>query len=134
MTMAHFADYLLLMCSVFVTTELFFTAVAAPLDLNRIAELESKYDINGELGPQQIHIAYGDTPQQMTVMWSTPSSNDFESSIVHYGMAPNKYDLSASGKTVNFTLGNPSGLQFIHRVQLKVLLRPIRLFGFCLAC
>ncbi|XP_070536666.1 acid phosphatase type 7-like [Ptychodera flava] len=69
--------------------------------------------------PEQIHIAYGSQPSEMVVMWSTAVET---ASTVLYGLAPRNYTLSTHGQCVSFTLGNPSGLQYIHRVQLTDLI------------
>ena len=71
-------------------------------------------------GPEQIHIAYGDSPKQMTVMWSTSSVQELASSFVLYGLAPENYSTIAKGELVLFTEGNPRGLQYVHRVLLEV--------------
>ena len=108
---------------ILVASQLFQLVFCGPLKENRIIELESKFKSNGYLDIQQIHIAYGNTPQQVTVMWSTRLSTDLESSAtVQYGIETHKFDQSATGKVVKFTLGNPDGLQYIHRVQIQVLL------------
>ena len=71
-------------------------------------------------GPEQIHIAYGDSPSEMTILWSTSNSTELASSIVLYGLAPKNYSSKAEGKFVLFTEGNPEGLKYIHRVVLQV--------------
>ena len=71
-------------------------------------------------GPEQIHIAYGDSPSEMTILWSTSNSTELASSIVLYGLAPKNYSSKAEGKFVLFTEGNPDGLKYIHRVVLQV--------------
>ena len=71
-------------------------------------------------GPEQIHIAYGNSASQMTIMWSTSSVQDLSSSIVLYGLAPKNYSLKAEGRFVLFTEGNPDGLHYVHRVVLEV--------------
>ena len=71
-------------------------------------------------GPEQIHIAYGDSPSEMTILWSTSNSTELASSIVLYGLAPKNYSSQAEGKFVLFTEGNPDGLKYIHRVVLQV--------------
>lgn len=73
-------------------------------------------------GPEQIHISYGDNPNEMTIMWSTSNSSEFASSVVLYGLAPKNYSLKARGKFVLFTEGNPDGLKYIHRVVLRGLI------------
>jgi len=71
-------------------------------------------------GPEQIHIAYGDSPSEMTIVWSTSNSAELASSVVLYGLAPKNYSSKAEGKYVLFTEGNPFGLKYIHRVILQV--------------
>ncbi len=75
---------------------------------------------NSVHGPEQIHIAYGDSPSKMTIVWSTSNSTELASSVVHYGLAPKNYTSKAEGKFVLFTEGNPDGLKYIHRVVLRV--------------
>ena len=73
-------------------------------------------------GPQQIHIAYGEFPSEMVIVWSTDNLTNLglDTSFVHYGLAPYNYTLTAKGNYANLTHGNPNGLQFIHRVKLEV--------------
>lgn len=71
-------------------------------------------------GPEQIHIAYGDSASEMTILWSTSNSTEFASSTVLYGLAPKNYSSKAEGKFVFFTEGNPDGLKYIHRVVIQV--------------
>lgn len=75
---------------------------------------------NSVHGPEQIHIAYGDSPSEMTIVWSTSNTTELASSVVLYGLAPNNYSSKAEGKFVLFTEGNPDGLKYIHRVVLQV--------------
>ena len=75
---------------------------------------------NSVHGPEQIHIAYGNFASEMTIMWSTSSVQELSSSFVFYGLAPKNYSLKAEGKFALFTEGNPDGLQYVHRVVLKV--------------
>ena len=81
-------------------------------------------------GPEQIHIAYGDSPSEMTILWSTSNSTELASSIVLYGLAPKNYSSKAEGKFVLFTEGNPDGLKYIHRVVLQVRRKIIKLMLF----
>lgn len=74
-------------------------------------------------GPEQIHIAYGDSPSEMTILWSTSNSTELSSSVVLYGLAPKNYSSQTKGKFVLFTEGNPDGLKYIHRVVLQVSLQ-----------
>ncbi|XP_063969933.1 acid phosphatase type 7-like [Lytechinus pictus] len=68
--------------------------------------------------PEQIHIAYGDMPSEMVVMWSTPSIG---SSEVVYGNAPENFTLNATGEYQELIdwEGNFDGVKFIHRVKLE---------------
>ena len=75
---------------------------------------------NSVHGPEQIHIAYGNSPSEMTVVWSTSAVQELSSSFVLYGLAPKNYSLKAEGKFVVFTEGNPDGLHYVHRVVLEV--------------
>ena len=75
---------------------------------------------NSVHGPEQIHIAYGNSASEMTVMWSTSSVQELSSSFVLYGLAPKNYSLKGEGKFALFTEGNPDGLHCIHRVVLQV--------------
>ena len=97
---------------------LFYPALFHPADRDLFVSELSPY--NSVHGPEQIHIAYGDSPRQMTVLWSTSSVQELASSFVHYGLAPKNYSMKAEGKFVLFTEGNPSGLQYVHRVLLEV--------------
>ncbi|KAL6059117.1 Purple acid phosphatase [Balamuthia mandrillaris] len=65
--------------------------------------------------PQHIHIAYGETADTMSIVWSTAEDS---SSLVRYGTSAASLDKVVSGQTVLFTKGNPSGLHYIHRVKL----------------
>ena len=69
-------------------------------------------------GPEQIHLSYGSSAEEMTVVWST--SSDLESSWVLYGLAPYNYSTAVTGRTATLTNGNPYGLQLIHRAVMKV--------------
>ncbi|XP_073233636.1 acid phosphatase type 7-like [Porites lutea] len=77
---------------------------------------------NSVHGPEQIHIAYGNSASEMTVMWSTSSVQELSSSFVLYGLAPKNYSLKAEGKFALFTEGNPDGLHYIHRVVVQGLI------------
>lgn len=69
--------------------------------------------------PEQIHIAYGDMPSEMVIVWSSPSPG---SSEVLYGMAPNNFSLKALGDSQELLdwEGTFEGVKFIHRVKLEV--------------
>ena len=71
----------------------------------------------GQSQPEQIHLAYGYSPSQMVVMWSTPESS---SSTVLYGPSPYDLVMKANGECREFTKGNPDGLHYVHKVVLQV--------------
>ena len=69
-------------------------------------------------GPEQIHIAYGYDASEMCIMWSTDVAS---TTILHYqDAAAATAWTNVSGESWKFTEGNPSGLQYIHRVNLTV--------------
>ena len=106
---------------------LFFCFVLlSPVSLHPVQEHLAMSDLSPYTsvhGPEQIHIAYGDSPSEMTIVWSTSNSTELASSVVLYGLAPNNYSLKAEGKFVLFTEGNPDGLKYIHRVVIQVRLK-----------
>lgn len=89
--------------------------------------------------PEQIHIAYGDSPSEMIITWSSyarasgdsPSDGGEEwmmmphlsgDSMVWYrkedeGERQEKKEMAID---VHFALQNPQGAQWIHRARLKV--------------
>lgn len=67
--------------------------------------------------PEQVHISFGYQPSQMIVMWST---NEYGDSTVKYGEDQFHLTSKESGSCWRFTYGNPRGLQYMHRVLLKV--------------
>lgn len=81
----------------------------------RNVKRESKTEGTERNKPEQIHISYGETPAEMTVMWSTPLQG---SSEVLYGKSRHKLDKHTEGDSTIFNLMNPQGLQYIHRVTL----------------
>lgn len=101
----------------------FFFILLCPVSLHPVEEHLVMSDLapySSLHGPEQIHIAYGDSPSEMTILWSTSNSTELASSIVLYGLAPKNYSSKAEGKFVLFTEGNPDGLKYIHRVVLQV--------------
>jgi len=66
--------------------------------------------------PEQIHLSYGNTPDEMVVTWSTRQGS---SSLVQYGTSPDNLTLTASGNYTEWILGNWLGLHFTHRVRLQ---------------
>lgn len=67
--------------------------------------------------PEQIHLAYGETPSDMVVMWSTGLAGLTE---VRYGLLENNLNMSMTGEHVIFTERNSEGVKFVHRVKLAV--------------
>lgn len=66
--------------------------------------------------PEQIHLAYGNTVQDIVVTWST--FNDTEESIVEYGIGG--FTLSETGSATLFVDGGSAQhSQYIHRVTIK---------------
>ena len=68
-------------------------------------------------GPEQVHISFGYQPSQIFVVWSTA---EFGDSLVAYGRDQFHLDSWKNGSCWRFTLGNPRGLQYMHRVLLEV--------------
>ena len=101
----------------------FFFILLCPVSLHPVEEHLVMSDLSPYSslhGPEQIHIAYGDSPSEMMILWSTSNSTELASSVVLYGLAPKNYSSKAEGKFVLFTEGNPDGLKYIHRVVLQV--------------
>lgn len=75
--------------------------------------------INGGNIPQQVHIGFGETTNEMVVMWSTEHN---DSSVVEYHTGDNSDEnvKTVRGNTVYFP-ENANGLQFFHRVLLSKL-------------
>ena len=102
---------------------LFCFVLLSPVSLHPVQERLVMSDLlpyTSVHGPEQIHIAYGESPSEMTIVWSTSNSTELASSVVLYGLAPNNYSLKAEGNFVLFTEGNPDGLKNIHRVVVQV--------------
>ena len=108
------AFVLLCFICVFIVCPASFSAVSRDISFPDLSPYNSVH------GPEQIHIAYGNSASDMTVMWSTSSVQELSSSFVLYGLAPKNYSLKAEGKFALFTEGNPDGLHYIHRVVLEV--------------
>ncbi|XP_071490513.1 acid phosphatase type 7-like [Diadema antillarum] len=88
----------------------------------RVTKREIALDDTSLFTPEQIHIAYGDGPTEMVIMWSTWSDG---SSEVTYGLAPNNFSSRAEGNSVKFVDWYDEEFQavpFIHRVKLKNLI------------
>ena len=117
----------------------FFFILLCPVSLHPVEEHLVMSDLSPYSslhGPEQIHIAYGDSPSEMMILWSTSNSTELGSSVVLYGLAPKNYSSKAEGKFVLFTEGNPDGLKYIHRVVLQVrfcfpFTNYVRSFLFC---
>jgi len=91
--------------------------------------------------PQQIHIAYGSSPSEMLISWSTNANQEEgdsgnTQSLVYYGKhqqvvageGGNSTTEGSSRQTsimeandVSFTLDNPNGAQWVHRARLTVI-------------
>ncbi|XP_033101535.1 acid phosphatase type 7-like isoform X2 [Anneissia japonica] len=69
--------------------------------------------------PEQIHLSYGDNPNEMVLVWSTPAAAQ---PSVLYGLAPGNWSTEQSGSSQYFLDGNQDGLKYLHRVKLKNLL------------
>ena len=67
--------------------------------------------------PEQIHLSYGYNASEMVVTWSTSAAS---SSVVNYGSSQFDVSRKQTGQSWRFTEGNPNGLQYMHRVVLKV--------------
>jgi hypothetical protein len=78
--------------------------------------------------PEQIHLAYGDTVDEVVVTWST--FNDTTESIVEYGIGG--FVLTAKGSSRLFVDGGEAmHSQYIHTVRLGNLTYNSR-YGMCL--
>lgn len=87
-------------------------SVARPGERNAI-------DIYDEIhGPEQVHIAYGNSPDEMIVVWST--GNITAKSFVTFGLNSAKLDRMAPASDAILTEGNPNGLNQIHRAIMTV--------------
>ncbi|KAJ1524563.1 hypothetical protein ONE63_011050 [Megalurothrips usitatus] len=76
--------------------------------------------------PEQIHLAYGDSPNDIVVTWTTYSNCD---SVVEYGVGG--FALKAEGSTTKFVDGgSEKRVMFIHRVTLKDLI-PDAKYSMC---
>ncbi|XP_018324347.1 acid phosphatase type 7 [Agrilus planipennis] len=78
--------------------------------------------------PEQVHLAYGDTPYDYVVTWST--FNDTHLSTVKYGI--NGLILTAQGSATKFVDGGrQKHTQYIHKVVLKNLTADSRYLYHC---
>mmetsp|Transcript_17743 Transcript_17743/g.38532 ORF Transcript_17743/g.38532 Transcript_17743/m.38532 type:complete len:431 (-) Transcript_17743:105-1397(-) len=66
--------------------------------------------------PEQIHIAWGQQPSEMSVTWTTEMD---AASFVEWGISGgNNYTARANATTSHFTENNPSGKQWVHRALI----------------
>ena len=75
---------------------------------------------NNIRGPEQVHIAYGDHDDEMTVVWSTANISSNWTSYVRYGLRSDMLDKTVDVEDALLTEGNPEGLKQVHRAILKV--------------
>ncbi|XP_071085143.1 acid phosphatase type 7-like [Haliotis cracherodii] len=68
--------------------------------------------------PEQVHISYGDTPDQMVVLWSTLED---VKGVVQYGEDKEQLTEQQNGSATRLTLESWNARQYIHRAQLKKL-------------
>ena len=71
-------------------------------------------------GPEQVHIAYDETPDKMIVVWSTANTSANSTSFVTYGLNAGKLDMVVKASDAILTEGNPTGLNEIHRAVMTV--------------
>ena len=71
-------------------------------------------------GPEQVHIAYDETPDKMIVVWSTANISLDSTSFVTYGLNSGKLDMIVNASDAILTEGNPNGLNQIHRAVMTV--------------
>ncbi|XP_071535024.1 acid phosphatase type 7 isoform X2 [Panulirus ornatus] len=97
-----------------------------------LASLPFMFDIGevrtDDFQPQQIHIAIGESAQDMVITWTTPSETSL--SVVEFGRE--SLNDSAHGIALSFTDGGSEHRKmWIHRVTLKDLLPDTRYFYHC---
>ena len=68
--------------------------------------------------PQNVHLSWGDTPNQVVVLWATSSPCSPE---LTYGTTPWRLDLSVTGRSVTYNEHNLHGLHVLHRAVMKVM-------------
>jgi hypothetical protein len=71
-------------------------------------------------GPEQVHISYGNTANEMIVVWSTANISANSTSYVTYGLNSAKLDMRVKATDAVLTEGNPDGLDQIHRAIMTV--------------
>jgi hypothetical protein len=71
-------------------------------------------------GPEQVHISYGNTPNEMIVVWSTGNISMNYTSFVTYGLNSADLDMIVKASDALLTEGNPNGLDQIHRGVMTV--------------
>ena len=67
--------------------------------------------------PQHVHIAYGDSLDQVVIVWATKGDC---STLLEFGTSEWRLDQRATGTSVEFWEQNFRGLHFLHRVKLTV--------------
>lgn len=76
--------------------------------------------LNGIRGPEQVHISYGDLPDEMIIVWSTSNMSNARTSLVTYGLHSDKLEMKVDADNADLKEGNPDGLKHLHRAVLKV--------------
>ncbi|CAL4089799.1 unnamed protein product, partial [Meganyctiphanes norvegica] len=113
----------------FTTSNAFNTINVSPLSGNEIIQSQFN-DVNlknEEWQPQQIHIAYGVTPSEMVIQWTT--MDEAPASIVEYGVIGSGLSNTAEGQATMFRDGGPEHrTMWMHRVRLT-LLQPDTTYG-----
>ena len=71
-------------------------------------------------GPEQVHISYGNTADEMIVVWSTANITKNLTSYVTYGVTSGQLDKMVKGRHAVLTEGNPNGLDQIHKAIMTV--------------
>lgn len=67
--------------------------------------------------PYHVHISYGDTTSDITVVWATLENCN---STLLYGTDPWNYQNTVTAEMVHFDKPTMTGLQCVYRAQLKV--------------
>ena len=67
--------------------------------------------------PQQIRLAYGSSPSEMSVTWA---SGDEGTSTAWFGLKPNALQYSAVAASTYWTYGNQNGTHWTYRALLQV--------------
>lgn len=69
-----------------------------------------------DLKPEQIHISFGDTSRDMTIMWSTKV---YDVSRVEYHNGDRQLAKQVDGETQKLETTNEEGVKYLHRVMLN---------------